>query len=124
MRDEQQIALDRGINLFNEGRYFEAHEEWEDEWRLMTDGEDWTFFQGLLMAAGAFVHYVRHECKGAKELLERSIASLRGGVEDHPDINVEEFVGRLERLRDIFSACTFSIAAADLPRIRRSTAKW
>lgn len=77
MRNDEQIALDRGINLFNERRYFEAHEEWEGEWRLMTEGGERTFFQGLIFAAGAFLHYVRQECAGARELLERSIDLLR-----------------------------------------------
>ena len=124
MRNEEQIALNKGINLFNEGRYFEAHEEWESEWRLMTEGEERAFFQGLLFAAGAFLHYVRQECTGAKELLERSIDRLRAGIEDHPGINVEDFVGRLEGLRERFSACTFDVAPADLPVIRRSLVHW
>ncbi len=124
MRHEEQAALNRGINLFNERRYFEAHEEWESEWRLMTEGDDRTFFQGLLFAAGAFLHYVRQECTGARELLERSIEHLRAGIEDHPDINVPDFIGRLEQLRPRFSACTFDVAPADLPVIRRGLVQW
>ena len=124
MRSEERVALDKGINLFNERRYFEAHEEWEGEWRLMTENDDRTFFQGLIMAAGAFLHYVRHECAGAKELLERSIAALRAGIEEHPEISVAEFIGRLERLRETFAACTFTVARADLPVIRRNPVKW
>lgn len=77
----QQEALDRGINLFNEQRFFEAYEEWEEEWRLMTEGEDKTFFQGLIYAAAAFLHYTRRECAGAKELLSRSVSSLRAGID-------------------------------------------
>jgi predicted metal-dependent hydrolase len=46
MSREQQEALDRGINLFNEQRFFEAHEEWEQEWRLMAGGEDKTSSKG------------------------------------------------------------------------------
>lgn len=124
MRNEEQMALNKGINLFNERRYFEAHEEWESEWRLMTEGEERTFFQGLLLASGAFLHYVRQECAGATELLERSIAYLRTGIEDHPDINVEDFIGRLEGLRERFSTCAFDVAEADLPVIRRNLVHW
>ncbi len=119
MRIEQQRALERGIKLFNEGRYFEAHEEWESEWRLMDRRGERAFFQGLIMAAGAFLHYVRQECRGARELLERSMAALQGGIEDHPDLGLEEFIGGLERLRNAIDACTFTVAQADLPVIRR-----
>ncbi len=66
MRREEQKALDQGITLFNERKYFEAHEEWEGEWRLMTESDERTFFQGLMMAAGSFLNYVQHECRGAK----------------------------------------------------------
>jgi len=124
MRNEQQEALEKGINLFNDQKYFEAHEEWESEWRLMSDSEDRTFFQGLIFAAGSFLHYVRHECVGARELLERSIAYLRAGIEDHPDVNVGEFIRRLELLQERFSACVFTVAPSDLPIIRRTLVHW
>ncbi len=124
MRREEQKALDQGINLFNERKYFEAHEEWEGEWRLMTESDERTFFQGLILVAGSFLHYVRHECRGAKELLDRSIGSLSTGIEDHPEVNVAEFIGRLERLRDIFASCTFAVAPTDLPVIRRTLVNW
>jgi predicted metal-dependent hydrolase len=124
MSREQQEALDRGINLFNEQRFFEAHEEWEQEWRLMTEGEDKTFFQGLIFAAASFLHYTRRECAGAKELLSRSLSSLRAGMDGHPDISVGQLIDDLTGLREPFESCTFSLQERSLPIIHRNLVNW
>jgi predicted metal-dependent hydrolase len=120
----QQEALDRGINLFNEQRFFEAHEEWEEEWRLMTEGEDKTFFQGLIYAAAAFLHYTRRECVGAKELLSRSLSSLRAGMDGHPDISVGRLIDDLTRLKEPFESCAFDLNERSLPIIHRTLVNW
>ena len=124
MSREQQESLDRGINLFNHKQFFEAHEEWEHEWRLMSEGEDKAFFQGLIMAAASFYHYVQRECTGAKEMLGRSLLYLRAGIEGHPDISVGEFIDDLKRLHELFEACTFSVDPTGLPIIRRNLVNW
>jgi hypothetical protein len=121
---EQQEALDRGINLFNEQRFFEAHEEWEEEWRLMREGEDKAFFQGLIYAAASFLHYTRRECAGAKELLSRSISSLRAGMDLHPDISVGQLIDDLTRLQAPFASCTYSVNDRGLPIIHRHLVNW
>ena len=124
MSREQQEALDRGINLFNDQRFFEAHEEWEQEWRLMREGEDKTFFQGLIYTAASFLHYTRRECTGAKELLSRSLSSLRAGMDGHPDISVGQLIEDLTRLQEPFASCTFDLNERGLPIIHRNLVNW
>ena len=124
MSKEQKESLDRGINLFNERRFFEAHEEWEQEWRLMREGEDKTFFQGLIYAAAAFLHYTRSECSGAKELLSRSLSSLRAGMDGHPDISVGQLIDDLTRLQVPFASCRFPVQERALPIIHRNLVNW
>lgn len=34
---EQRKHFEEGIRLFNSGKYWEAHEAWEDVWKAMTD---------------------------------------------------------------------------------------
>jgi hypothetical protein len=111
--------LDEGIALFNHGEYFQAHEAWEKEWRALAPGEEKSFLQGLIMTAGAFLHYRRSECAGARELLERSIVLLRSGTGRKPEIAVAEFIGRLERLRSDFEGCSKRQQPLELPIIRR-----
>ena len=44
----------RGVELFNRGEFFEAHEEMEDAMNaLPDDSADWDFYLGLLRAAVA-----------------------------------------------------------------------
>ncbi len=124
MLREQQEALDRGINLFNQQQYFEAHEEWEQEWRLMTEGEEKTFFQGLILAAAAFLHYTRRECVGSTVLLNRSLSCLRAGMDGHPDISVGRLIDDLTRLKEPFESCTFELQERSLPIIHRNLVNW
>jgi len=44
--------LEKGMALFDAGRWFEAHEAWEDHW-LAAEGQDRLFLQGLIQLAGA-----------------------------------------------------------------------
>ena len=120
---EQQESLDRGIDLFNEQRFFEAHEEWEQEWRLMGRGGERDFFQGLIMAAASLYHYLQHECVGARSLLKKSMEYLKAGIDGHRDIGVTAVIKELERLQQSFDACTF-VASGRLPVIRRNTVAW
>ena len=53
-----ESALEQGIDLFNRGEYFDAHEAWEGVWFRAQDAREKLFYQGLIMAAGAFVHVV------------------------------------------------------------------
>ena len=63
------------IRLFNRGRYFEAHEAWEDEWRESSDPER-RWMQGLVQAAVAFHHRSTGNCVGAISVMARAIVNL------------------------------------------------
>jgi predicted metal-dependent hydrolase len=67
----------QGIEHFNAGRYFDAHEIWEEVW-LRASGDAKLFYQMLIQAAVALHHYERGNARGArgmyanvKEKLER-----------------------------------------------------
>ena len=64
-----------GINFFNAGRYFEAHERWEDLWRE-TRGPLRLFYQGLVQAAVGLHHLGRGNLNGARAQLSKSVAKL------------------------------------------------
>jgi len=67
--------LAEGINFFNNGRYFEAHETWEDLWRR-TRGPLRLFYQGLVQAAVGLHHFARGNSNGGRAQLTKSIAKL------------------------------------------------
>src|SRR5215475_10312986 len=67
--------LAEGINFFNAGRYFEAHERWEDLWRE-TRGPLRLFYQGLVQAAVGLHHFSRGNLNGGRAQLSKSLAKL------------------------------------------------
>ncbi len=56
-----------GIERFNRGEYFEAHEVWEDLWHDC-EAADRRFFQALIQAAVAAFHWGRGNGTGAARL--------------------------------------------------------
>ncbi len=58
-------GLRRGIELFNSGRYWDAHEVWEHEWMPDRKGPDAGFYKGLIQVAAGCLHYQRHNRRGA-----------------------------------------------------------
>lgn len=63
----------RGVELFNAGRYFDAHEEWEHLWREC-DQSDRRFVQSLIHAAVALYQWNRGNTAGAPTQLARGRA--------------------------------------------------
>jgi uncharacterized protein len=54
-----------GIEHFNAGRYFDAHEVWEEIW-LRSSGDTKLFYQMLIQAAVGLHHYERGNARGAR----------------------------------------------------------
>jgi uncharacterized protein len=68
--------LEKGIIYFNAGRYFDAHEAWEDLWRP-SGGPLRLFYQGLVQAAVGMHHLSRGNRNGARAQLAKSLDKLR-----------------------------------------------
>ncbi len=66
--------LQEGIELFNQRKFFEAHEIWERLW--LNAKEEKKFLQGLIFIAGGYYHYQNKNIRGAKLFLERGINYL------------------------------------------------
>jgi uncharacterized protein len=54
--DRRRLFLD-GIDLFNQGRFYESHEVWEEIWRSTTP-EPRDLFQGLVQVAAAMHQFL------------------------------------------------------------------
>ena len=65
-----------GIAHFNAGRYFDAHEIWEEIW-LRSTGEAKLFYHMLIQAAVALHHHERRNARGARALCERVCDKLQ-----------------------------------------------
>jgi hypothetical protein len=60
-----------GLEHFNKGEYFEAHEELESAWRAES-GEIRGLYQGILQAAVTYLHITRANYDGAIKVYQRS----------------------------------------------------
>jgi uncharacterized protein len=60
----------QGIRLFNQGRYFEAHEALEAAWREET-GSIRELYRGILQAAVVYLHITRRNYPGAIKVYQR-----------------------------------------------------
>lgn len=70
-----EALLQLGIDLYNAGHYWNAHEAWEEVW-LESERGVRDFYQGLIQVSAAFVHVTRNRYPGAVKLLGDGIAKL------------------------------------------------
>jgi uncharacterized protein len=76
LRGETRAALVEGRDLFNAGRFFEAHEAWESAW-LREEAEIKTLLQGLIQVAAGFHQGLdRANASGCARLLAAGVARL------------------------------------------------
>ncbi|MGB2939157.1 MAG: DUF309 domain-containing protein [Candidatus Dormiibacterota bacterium] len=58
-------GLRQGIDLFNAGEFWEAHEAWEGAWMPYRKEAGSDFFKGLIQVAAGWHHYGRRNRGGA-----------------------------------------------------------
>jgi predicted metal-dependent hydrolase len=99
----------RGVELFNTGRYWDAHEAWEAVWNA-TAGEERLFYQGLIQAAAAMVHRQKSNPHGIAELSRKSLQKLERFGPLHRAVD-------LARFRADLLAAVSAAAGGEWPRI-------
>jgi len=104
-QEAQQFA--RGIEQFNQSRFFEAHETWEEIWLSAAEPEK-TFLQGIIQVAAAFHHYTRGNPAGAQSLLRQGLNKLEKFPNHYGGI-------RLEALRSAARQWAGALAEGESP---------
>jgi uncharacterized protein len=114
---EHPNYYEEGIELFNQGRFFECHEAWEEIWKR-SDGELKLFYQGLIQAAVAILHAQRGNLEGARSLYEKALLKLDPIPHEHMGLAIGEL--RIELSRFIEFACRPDGSPLPIPpRLRR-----
>jgi uncharacterized protein len=102
---EKDIAIKRAVQLFNDERYWEAHEALEYVWKNAT-GIEKELLNGIILVAAAFVHDEKDEQDVCISILQRARKKLDrdSGIYQGIDTNriadrVSEIIstGRVER---------------------------
>ena len=89
--------LAEGINFFNAGHYFEAHEKWEDLWRI-TKGPLRFYYQGLVQAAVGLHHLSRGNINGGHAQLTKSLGKLEQYPEHFCQIDNGKLITQLRQI--------------------------
>ena len=94
-RSVHQEIYWRGLQLLNEGSFFDAHEVLEDVWREAPNSEK-KFLQGLIQIAVGLHHYSKGNLAGAQSVLKRAHRNLSAYPKEHGGIRLNELRMQLE----------------------------
>lgn len=94
-------AFRHGIQLFNDGEFFECHEVLEDLWRP-TQGPRRLFLQAVIHFAVALYHCQQNNPPGARRQLRKSLKKLAGYLPEYEGVDTaalyRQGVGLMDRL--------------------------
>lgn len=85
-----------GIDCFNAGAFFEAHEVWEDLW-TECQGQSRRFYQGLIQMAVCLHHFGNGNTRGARKLYDSCRKYLEAYRPYHEGIDLDRLLTDLQR---------------------------
>ena len=89
-RDPGRAGLRRGIALYREGEFFEAHEVLEDAWRELT-GVERLLYQALIQVAMGCRKVRQEKWNGARLLFQRALDKLEPHSGAFPFLPLDDF---------------------------------
>jgi uncharacterized protein len=96
LEDFDAFPLERnhqlGIEHFNHGRFFPAHEAWETAWKQARGTDDEEFYKGLSQLGAGYTHYRRGNRHGTHTLLRRALSRIGRYGTAHGGIDVAGLV--------------------------------
>jgi uncharacterized protein len=93
-----------GIQEFNRGRYFEAHDILEDLWQGYRE-PDRVFLQALIHSAVGLYHLENDNVKGARSQLSKACSKFEPYLPAHWGVNLESLCASLRDLLTILDGC-------------------
>ena len=100
--DEMSELFKRGLDEYDKGDYFEAHEAWEDLWSDY-NFPDRKFVQGLIQLSVSFVHLGNGNLTGAKNLLKKCQQKFDDYNGIHRKINLSDLKSSIEAVEIVYS---------------------
>ena len=101
-------AIIRAIELFNEERYWEAHEALEYVWKNAT-GSEKQILNGIILVAAAFVHDEKDEKDICISILNRARRKLDGTIEKYYGIDTNKILVMISEIIKNGSVTRFTI---------------
>ena len=100
--DKMSELFKRGLDEYDKGDYFEAHEAWEDLWSDY-NFPDRKFVQGLIQLSVSFVHLGNGNLTGAKNLLKKCQQKFDDYNGIHREINLSDLKSSIEAVEIVYS---------------------
>ncbi|MBX3009118.1 MAG: DUF309 domain-containing protein [Melioribacteraceae bacterium] len=86
-----------GIELFNSGNFFDAHDFFEDIW-IESEKEEKLFFQGLVQVSVACFHLISGNLTGSLNQLKKAKLKLIGYPEKFNEVNLTALISDVDKL--------------------------
>jgi predicted metal-dependent hydrolase len=92
-------CLAEGVARFNAGRWYEAHEVWEEAWRQEAGERRW-LLQGLILVAAGWLKRQAGRSEGARTLFCRALDRLESLPAIFEGVEVGVLVPQVRQWRD------------------------
>lgn len=94
---DKQESITRAIQLFNDEKYWQAHEALEYVWKNST-GVEKNILNGLILVAAAFVHDEKDESDVCLSILQRARKKLDGASVMYYGMDVKRIADRISEM--------------------------
>ena len=92
-------AIEHAVKLFNDEKYWGAHEALEGVWKG-ADGAEKSILNGIILVAAAFVHDEKDEPEICLSILQRARKKLDGASGMYHGIDVDRVADLISRMID------------------------
>ena len=118
---EMDLYFQKGLVAFNEKKFYDAHEHWEDLWTNFYF-KDRLLIQGLIQVSVGYFHITNLNLRGAKGLFNKSLPKLEKFIDSNQRIenltdlitivkNAKKCVEGIEDTKDFDWKCTITLKA-------------
>jgi len=114
LSEEEHAFLQEGCDLFNDGRFWHAHEAWEAMWnglkRRHAPEQEILLVQGLIQTAALLLHHQRRNVPGVTKQWEKLQPKLAGWATAW-DLDIHRHLAAVNRY--VEDVGTWSLVAAE-----------
>jgi predicted metal-dependent hydrolase len=97
------------FELFNQQKFYEAHDVLEHIWLKDKHGANGNFYKGLIQLAGAFVHLQKNRLKPATALFKLSRSYLEKYPRSHEHLNLNAVLDLIGKWLGELESANFEI---------------
>lgn len=105
---EKDEAIKRAIEMFNDEKYWGAHEALEGVWKG-ANGEEKNILNGIILVAAAFVHDEKDEPEVCLSILQRARKKLEGSRGKYHGIDIDRIADQISEIINLGKIERFTI---------------